>query len=87
MQPTQSICESCQHSMMTKVEVLIQANKQDHGRIIPVGVSRETMAQPWCFRNNAGIPIQMAVVECEGYEPADAPKRLLKPGDFEAVEV
>jgi len=73
--------------MMTKVEVLIQATKQEHGRIIPVGTTRESLIQPWCFRKGAGVAIQVAIIECEGYMPADGPKELLKPVDFAKQEV
>jgi hypothetical protein len=82
MQGSDPICKTCRHSMLTKVEVMVQANKTEHGRIIPVGVSRESLIQPWCFYKGAGVPISMAVLECEGYEPADDPKVLLNPASF-----
>ena len=83
MQQSHAICESCKHSMLTKIEVMIQANKQERNHIIPIGISKEKVTQPWCFHRGAGIPISMPVIECEGFEPSDAPKVLHKPTDFE----
>ncbi|HVA01305.1 MAG TPA: hypothetical protein VMV34_06580 [Terriglobia bacterium] len=86
MQPTQTICESCQHSMLTKFEAVLQANKTERGIVIPIGVTRQTVAQSFCFFKGAGIALQFPILECEGYVPADGPKRLLKPSDFEALK-